>query len=194
MKINNVSVIIIFQIYGVLCFDPVSWSVGGIGIGVLAAGYRKYVCKFSECCNNEHVPINVTGAYSTQFRSIAPTYFQAETTVRLLECFISEFQRQLASRLYGQHIAHETVVRAIRGYKATENPPKALAISFHGTPGTGKNYIASILASTFFKQGTRSSFFQLFSGSTFSKSRLDEHKVKKWKLQNSEYFGRFFKV
>ncbi|XP_043281360.1 torsin-1A-like [Venturia canescens] len=148
MKIRNVVAIIgiLFQINGVLSFDPLTWSVP-VGVGFLY-GYRNFIkCKFVECCIDDHIPINVT-----------------------------ELQRQLASRLYGQHIVQETVVRALRGYKATQNPAKALVMSFHGPTGTGKNYVSSIITSTFLKHGTKSKFFQLFSGSIFSQSRLEEHK------------------
>ncbi|XP_065942153.1 torsin-1A-like [Magallana gigas] len=45
----------------------------------------------------------------------------------------------------------------------TRNPSKALALSFHGGPGTGKNYVSTILADSIFKKGMRSKYVHLIS-------------------------------
>lgn len=85
----------------------------------------------------------------------------------------------LHTKLYGQQIAHETVVTALRGHLMNSNPPKALVMSFHGTPGTGKNYVAQIIATSFYKKGFDSKYYHFFNGrSDFPLQReIDRYKV-----------------
>lgn len=45
------------------------------------------------------------------------------------------------------------------------NPSKALALSFHGGPGTGKNYVGKIIAESIFKKGMGSKYVHLISAS-----------------------------
>ncbi|WAQ97825.1 TORS-like protein [Mya arenaria] len=44
----------------------------------------------------------------------------------------------------------EPVVKHLKGH-ARENPSKALALSFHGLTGTGKNYVSRIVAEKIFR-------------------------------------------
>lgn len=81
--------------------------------------------------------------------------------------------------LYGQQIAHETIINALRGHFNTQNSPKALVMSFHGTPGTGKNYVAQMIATALYKKGIHSQYFHFFNGrNDFPLQRkIDEYKV-----------------
>lgn len=83
------------------------------------------------------------------------------------------------TKLYGQQIAHETIINALRGHIGTHNSPKALVMSFHGTPGTGKNYVAQMIATAFYKNGVHSQYYHFFNGrNDFPLQRkADEYKV-----------------
>jgi torsin-1 len=43
-------------------------------------------------------------------------------------------------------------------------PSKPLVISFHGTPGTGKNYVADFIAKSLYKNGLKSKYVHKFYG------------------------------
>ncbi|XP_076233177.1 torsin-1A [Calliopsis andreniformis] len=93
------------------------------------------VCKFKECCNNED-----------GFPDIE----------RLDNIFHKE--------LFGQDIAHHVVINALMGHVSSPNPPKALVMSFHGPPGTGKTYVTQMIAKSFYKNGDQSKFYHFFNG------------------------------
>lgn len=71
-------------------------------------------------------------------------------------------QSKLQNGLYGQHLAADIVSKHLK-FHMTRNPSKALALSFHGGPGTGKNYVSTILADNIFKKGMRSKYVHLIS-------------------------------
>ncbi|WAQ97840.1 TOR1B-like protein [Mya arenaria] len=56
----------------------------------------------------------------------------------------------------------EPVVKHLKGH-ARENPSKALALSFHGLTGTGKNYVSRIVAEKMFRKGMKSKYVHLIS-------------------------------
>jgi len=90
-----------------------------------------------------------------------------------------ELEVMLAARLYGQQIAHETIINALRGHLGNKDSPKALVMSFHGTPGTGKNYVAQMIAKAFYKKGVESQYYHFFNGrNDFPLQRkVEEYKV-----------------
>ncbi|OAD56984.1 Torsin-1B [Eufriesea mexicana] len=92
-------------------------------------------CKFVECCINEYVISDID---------------------KLDDMFKKE--------LYGQTIAQSVVINALRGHLTSSNPPKALSMSFHGPPGTGKTYISQMIAKFLFKNGDGSKFYHFFNG------------------------------
>lgn len=113
-------------------------SLGLMGSALSGIGYyvyENYKCKYQECCTDE--------------------YIQPD---------LNRLEYMLTTKLYGQQIAHETIMTALRGHLATENSPKALVMSFHGTPGTGKNYVVQMIGTTFFKKGIESKYFHFFNG------------------------------
>ncbi|XP_071088144.1 torsin-1A-like [Haliotis cracherodii] len=71
--------------------------------------------------------------------------------------------KQLKEKLYGQHLALKSVTNHIRGHLKSGEPAKALALSFHGWTGTGKNYVSRIVAEHLYKKGMRSKFVHLIS-------------------------------
>ncbi|KAG7215340.1 hypothetical protein INR49_022577 [Caranx melampygus] len=54
---------------------------------------------------------------------------------------------ELDLKLFGQHIASYSVLKAVEGFMSNENPRKPLVLSLNGATGTGKNYIrADVIA------------------------------------------------
>ncbi|XP_062497468.1 prosalusin isoform X1 [Pezoporus occidentalis] len=76
--------------------------------------------------------------------------------LRGLEC-------ELAVSLVGQPLARQQVVRAVRQFLAEQNPVKPLVMSFHGSTGTGKTYVSSMLIRYLFQGGLRSPYVHQFS-------------------------------
>lgn len=50
----------------------------------------------------------------------------------------------------------------MRGYLERPQPDKALALSFHGWSGTGKNFVARMLAENLYRDGLRSDCVHMF--------------------------------
>ncbi|KAI4578452.1 hypothetical protein MJG53_011307 [Ovis ammon polii x Ovis aries] len=71
-------------------------------------------------------------------------------------------EADLRVRLHGQHLARELVLTAVRGYLEMPRPDKALALSFHGWSGTGKNFVARMLAENLYQDGLRSDCVKVF--------------------------------
>lgn len=71
---------------------------------------------------------------------------------------------KLTNYVYGQHLT-EVVVHAVASHwNPFYQPRKALTLSFHGWPGSGKNYVSSFIAESLFKYGTKSKFVHYFVG------------------------------
>ncbi|PIO67607.1 hypothetical protein TELCIR_10633 [Teladorsagia circumcincta] len=91
----------------------------------------------------------------------------------------TELRRDLRELVHGQHLVIDTVENAIRAHWTNDNPKKPLAMSFHGFTGSGKNYVAEIIANNTFKKGMRSNFVhQIVASSEFyDKDKISEYKV-----------------
>ncbi|XP_052255510.1 torsin-1A-like isoform X2 [Dreissena polymorpha] len=63
----------------------------------------------------------------------------------------------MKSKVYGQHLVTDTLVRHLKGH-INGNPRKALALSFHGWTGTGKNYVSQIVAETLYVKSMGSKY------------------------------------
>ncbi|XP_004688194.1 PREDICTED: torsin-3A isoform X1 [Condylura cristata] len=74
----------------------------------------------------------------------------------------SGLEADLKGRLHGQHLAGELVLRTVRGYLELPRPDKALVLSFHGWSGTGKNFVARMLAENLYRDGLNSDCVQVF--------------------------------
>ncbi|XP_069799153.1 torsin-1B-like [Dendropsophus ebraccatus] len=88
---------------------------------------------------------------------------------RLVECCqvdrplnSTALQIDLKEKLFGQHLAHEVIYRALTGFMSNENPKKPLALSLHGWTGTGKNFVSKIIAENLYPLGMKSKFVHLF--------------------------------
>lgn len=126
------------------CFEPISTS---IFIGLSAMGGYKYFnqikeqtyCKFNECCFPNLIPHDILS-----------------------------LREQLQSRLFGQHIIEEKLFQAVAShYKEIDKSQKPLVMSFHGTQGTGKNFVSNLIAEAVFEKGTASQYYHIFHGSQY---------------------------
>lgn len=84
----------------------------------------------------------------------------------------------MEKELYGQRLARSVIISALQA-QTFGNSPKALSMSFHGLAGTGKNFVAKMIADSFFKKGFSSKYCHFFNGrSDFpSEHRVWEYKV-----------------
>uniref|UniRef100_A0A8C5UCF4 Torsin family 3 member A n=1 Tax=Malurus cyaneus samueli TaxID=2593467 RepID=A0A8C5UCF4_9PASS len=75
---------------------------------------------------------------------------------------ITGLQADLREQLHGQHLAKEVVVQAVQGFLLSPRPQKALVLSFHGWSGTGKNFVARMVASHLYRDGLKSDCVRVF--------------------------------
>lgn len=68
----------------------------------------------------------------------------------------------LNGQLHGQHLAKEVVIQAVRRFLQSPQPEKALVLSFHGWSGTGKNFVARMVASHLYRDGLKSECVRVF--------------------------------
>ena len=105
-------------------------------------------CKFYECCNSDHIHLNVTKL------------------------------REYNKRLYGQHLVLEIIESHLEAhFDNSHTPPKPLVLSFHGSTGTGKNYITNFIIESIYKYGTKSKFKHYYH---VSKKFPHAHKVEEY--------------
>ncbi|XP_053328805.1 torsin-1B [Spea bombifrons] len=88
---------------------------------------------------------------------------------RLVECCrdgqplnATALEADLRDKLFGQHLAHKTISRALTGFMGNPSPKKPLVLSLHGWTGTGKNFVSKIIAENVHKLGMKSKFVHLF--------------------------------
>ncbi|XP_066048245.1 torsin-3A [Chamaea fasciata] len=111
-----------------------SWSFPLVGQDYLEI-LSAWYCSFGKCCETGDCRIinNITG----------------------LEADLSE-------QLHGQHLAKAVVLRAVRGFLQSPRPHKALVLSLHGWSGTGKNFVARMVASHLYRDGLKSDCVRVF--------------------------------
>nr|XP_003474990.2 torsin-3A [Cavia porcellus] len=116
-------------------------AAGRLGQTLIQLGQRSldalttWYCSFRDCCNGGDCRI------SNDF---------------------SGLDSDLSVRLHGQHLARELVFRTVRGYLEMPQPDKALALSFHGWSGTGKNFVARMVAENLYRDGLKSDCVKVF--------------------------------
>ncbi|KTG02986.1 hypothetical protein cypCar_00036601 [Cyprinus carpio] len=84
----------------------------------------------------------------------------------------------LETKLYGQHVAAQVILKTVTGFMNNENPKKPLVLSFHGSTGTGKTFASQLIAKNIYKKKTISSFVHLFSVTAHfpHKEKIDTYK------------------
>nr|XP_053648331.1 torsin-1A-like [Cherax quadricarinatus] len=119
------------------CDGSVSVGVTAVGLAgaMFYAGFDKIRCTFYECCSDraDWIKPNITAL-----------------TVAL------------DSNLYGQHLVHHVVPRALKAHLLNKQPQKALVMSFHGWTGGGKNYVSKFIAESMYKLGMKSQYVHVF--------------------------------
>ncbi|KAJ6634219.1 Torsin-like protein [Pseudolycoriella hygida] len=122
-------------------FDPLSLSLiaGGASLVYNRGKVWEYTyCQLNECCIDSHIPANITA-----------------------------LSQDLEENVFGQHIVQRQLVAALKShYTHLDSSTKPLVLSFHGTPGTGKNYLADHIAKHVYKYGVSSYFVKKFMGRT----------------------------
>ncbi|XP_063702323.1 torsin-like protein [Culicoides brevitarsis] len=141
------SLFLIFIIFitGTWTLEPISTAIGiGIAsvVGGLGYNYEKVVdqtiCRMTECCNDRWIVKNFT-----------------------------KLSLDLKEHVFGQPIVEEKVVQALKShYEHIDSSKKPLVMTFHGTPGTGKNYVADFIVKAIYAKGLDSAFVHRFSGRT----------------------------
>lgn len=66
---------------------------------------------------------------------------------------IKDLRSRMNSKLYGQNLAVDTVVKYIESRNKRRRP---VVLSFHGSTGTGKTYLSRLLAEALFQKGIES--------------------------------------
>ncbi|NXQ43787.1 TOR3A protein, partial [Catharus fuscescens] len=111
-----------------------SWGFPLIGRDYLEI-LSSWYCSFGKCCETGDCRIinNITGLAA-----------------------------DLSGQLHGQHLAKKVVVRAVQGFLQSPQPQKALVLSFHGWSGTGKNFVARMVANHLYRDGLKSDCVRVF--------------------------------
>lgn len=111
--------------------------------------YHSIACLFkSECCNAASIPGNTT-----------------------------RMKEEFEMHVFGQHIATDLVLNAIAAHWNSNHAKKPLTMSFHGYTGSGKNFIAQIIAESLYVKGMKSKYVTLFSRIDFpEKSNISTYK------------------
>ncbi|XP_021950476.1 torsin-1B [Folsomia candida] len=78
---------------------------------------------------------------------------------------IKNLETTLNNEFFGQHLAADTVLNALRSHLHHENSNKALVLSFHGWAGSGKTYLAELIMKSLYKEGSESKFVKFYMAS-----------------------------
>lgn len=71
----------------------------------------------------------------------------------------------LSATLFGQHIVIDQIIPVLRSHvRHLHNSDKPLVLSFHGTAGTGKNFVADRLAEYLYRNGAASRYVHKYLG------------------------------
>ncbi|NWH56206.1 TOR3A protein, partial [Geococcyx californianus] len=110
------------------------WSLPLVGQDYLEV-LSTWYCSFGRCCKTGDCRIinNITG-----------------------------LEADLNTQLHGQHLAKGIVIQALQGFLQSPQLQKALVLSFHGWSGTGKNFVARLLASHLYRDGLKSECVRVF--------------------------------
>ncbi|XP_043658938.1 torsin-like protein [Drosophila teissieri] len=114
-------------------------TMGAIGLGALGFGeyFKEHTyCRFTECCDDRSIPAS-----------------------------IAALKDSLDKTLIGQHIVKQHLIPALKAHiTAGSKSRKPLVISFHGQPGTGKNFVAEQIADALYLKGSKSSYVTKYLG------------------------------
>lgn len=86
----------------------------------------------------------------------------------------------MKNNVFGQPFAIDIILGALKHHLQKNNKPdRALMLSFHGGPGTGKNFISEKIIVNMFKKGKKSKYVHTFKSSIDfpEKSHVGDYKV-----------------
>uniref|UniRef100_A0A8C5RB05 Torsin-1A C-terminal domain-containing protein n=1 Tax=Leptobrachium leishanense TaxID=445787 RepID=A0A8C5RB05_9ANUR len=75
----------------------------------------------------------------------------------------ADLKSDLDKKLFGQHLARDTVLRAVTRFMKNPDPEKPLVLSFYGGTGVGKSFITKVIADNVYTDGINSMSVRLFS-------------------------------
>uniref|UniRef100_A0A1I7XUC1 AAA domain-containing protein n=1 Tax=Heterorhabditis bacteriophora TaxID=37862 RepID=A0A1I7XUC1_HETBA len=114
--------------------------------------------------------------------------FKDHVKCRLYECCdkpyvdskLHKLSTDLHELVFGQHLVLDTVFNAVKAHVLNERPRKPLVMSFHGYTGSGKNYVAEIVANNTYKNGMRSTFVDhiVVTSEYPDRNRIEEYQLK----------------
>lgn len=127
-------------------------TVVTVGAHVLAfqSWINSGLCKFQECCH----PNDGTGYI-----------FYEKGCDNLLD--------DLKTKVYGQPLITSRIYKSLKAHMTTENPTRPLVMYFSGWTGTGKTYVARMIAQNLFREGMKSKFVKYISASFFFEMKID---------------------
>ncbi|NXL28290.1 TOR2A protein, partial [Glaucidium brasilianum] len=100
----------------------------------------------------------------------------------------------LAMNLVGQPLVRQQVMKGLREFLENRNPVKPLVMSFHGSTGTGKTYVSSMIVRYLFQGGLQSPYVHQFSPIVHfpHAERIEQYKesLKRWIQGNLTNCGR----
>ncbi|NXB08110.1 TOR2A protein, partial [Cnemophilus loriae] len=100
----------------------------------------------------------------------------------------------LATSLVGQPLVRQQVMKGVREFLENPNPVKPLVMSFHGSTGTGKTYVSSMLIRYLFQSGLQSPYVHHFSPIVHfpHAEQIEQYKesLKRWIQGNLTNCGR----
>ncbi|NWS24796.1 TOR2A protein, partial [Polioptila caerulea] len=100
----------------------------------------------------------------------------------------------LATNLVGQPLVRQLVMKGVREFLENPNPVKPLVMSFHGSTGTGKTYVSSMLVRYLFQRGLQSPYVHHFSPIVHfpHAEQIEQYKesLKRWIQGNLTNCGR----
>ncbi len=112
-------------------------------------------CAYYECCEAPHLRKNIT-----------------------------YLEERLDRSLFGQPLVKKTLLNALKGHFTLSNPKKALVLSFHGSTGVGKNYVAQFVAEAMFARGVKSQYYKQFVA---TKDFPHNEKINEYKVGDTRY-------
>ncbi|NXC63091.1 TOR3A protein, partial [Aleadryas rufinucha] len=160
--------------WGKARYEAVKKHLGAVG--ALSKQYWRYVaCKvWQEGCEEKEEKEQEERGSSWGFPLVGQDYLEilsawycsfgkcCETGDCRIINNITGLEADLSRQLHGQHLAKEVVVQALQGFLQSPRPQKALVLSFHGWSGTGKNFVARLVASHLFRDGLKSECVRVF--------------------------------
>lgn len=159
-------VFMLFLVNIVVSIEPITMGVVGSAIGkskshhfylhgkmmnipVSGVGYWLFGSK-DEDKNSRRTKIQDSISYCTYYECCTPKHIIYD---------IEGLKADLKDRLFGQHIVNATLIPALRSHvKNLKSSEKPLVFSFHGTMGTGKNFVSDLIIKHFYKNGENSKY------------------------------------